>query len=545
MRIGITGHQNLGDAPTVAWIRTVLDRLLGEHPADLVGLSNLAPGADQAFAELVLERHGKLEVVLPFAEYRERLASDGDRQRYDSLLARAAVETVSRTGQSDEEAYLQAGREVVSRCHLLLAVWNGAPAGGLGGTADIVAYARGVGRSTIVVDPVRRTVDRIGHGTRPPSVQALTDLALDCARRIGDPLVDLVVSDYVASTGPKELRSAMGSLFETKGLPQDHPLVKRYLNTLSDVDLGDPDKIAAGQKFFTLFGPEIFLILGSCSLPLALAAGSGVQVIHRARRMNDQPIRRLYDTAQMIINVMQRGGLRPGELGWRTSRKVRLIHALLRQHVQSAGQNPWSAEWGTPINQEDLAGTLLSFSAAVLHGLRRIGAIIEDEDANNYVYTWGAIGRLLGVDEALLATTEQEAMRLASRIGIRQIRPTPEGTVLAKKLMDAVETLFPIPGYANSLTHFFLADTAFGQNVAQVLALEPPGWTRKLVAARAWQKRLVLRWLPRVPGASGRRSYLARRFVQAMILLRHPDGNWPFEVPADLSDSWGLSSAGS
>ncbi len=545
MRIGITGHRNLGDAAAVAWVRTVLDRLLGERPADLVGISSLARGADQLFAELVLLRKGKLEVLLPFAEYRDRLSADQDREMYERLLARASVETLPRAGRTDEEAYLQAGHEVVARCDLLLAVWNGAPAGGLGGTAEIVAHARSAGRSLIVIDPIRRTVVRSGEGAEPVCVQALSDRALDCARQVGDPLVDGVVSAYVANTGPKGLAAAMGSLFEKKGLPHDHPLVARYLEALGDVDLGDPEKIAAGQDFFTLYGPEIFLILGSCALPLALAAGNGVQVIHRSRRMNDQPVRRLYDTAQMIINVMQKGALHPGELGWRTSRKVRLIHALIRGHVTSPAQAPWSASWGTPVNQEDLAGTLLSFSAAVLHGLRRMGAVIKDDEANAYVYTWGAIGRLLGVDEALLATTEQEAMHLASRIGARQIRTTAEGTALAKQLMDAVETLFPLPGYANSLTHFFLADTAFGQNVAQVLALQPPGWTRKLVAVRAWQKRFVLHWLPRVPGARRRRSHFAHYFVQKMILLRHPEGNWPFEVPGELSDSWGVSGAGS
>jgi hypothetical protein len=105
-------------------------------------------------------------------------------------------------------------------------------------------------------------------------------------------------------------------------------------------------------------------------------------------------------------------------------------------------------------------------------------------------------------------------------------------------LLDAMSTLLPLPGYANSLTHFFLADSAFGENVARVLALPEPNWTKGLVTARAWQKRQMLTLLDRVPGARRRRSYLARRFVQNMILRKRGSEQVPFEVPETLAEGW-------
>lgn len=538
-RIGITGHQELGDQSATAWVRTAINHVLGEHTGDLVGVSSLAAGADQVFAALVIDRRGRLEVVLPFPGYREwSFRDDEDRQRYDALIGRAQIEVLSRDGRSDEEAYLHAGAEVVARCDLLLAVWNGAPAGGLGGTADIVAYARDRKRAMIIVDPVRRAITRVGGGVAPASVVAIGNTELDAARQIGDPIVDPVVLQYLDVHGREALGAATGALFRMNGLPEDHPLVRSYFATVGELELGDPEIVARGQRLFALFGPEIFLVLGSCSLPLAFACGHGVQVIYRARRLKDDPVRRLYDTAQMVINVMQVGELARGRVGWRTAHKVRLIHALIRLQVQQDPAAPWSPSWGTPINQEDLAGTLLSFSVAVLHGLRSIGARISAEDADGYVHAWSAVGRLLGVDEALLAATEQDALILATRIGGRQIRATPEGALLAEQLMAAVATLFPVPGYANSLTHYFLRDTAFGADVARVLELPEPGWTRALVAARAWQKRQILKLLDIVPGARRRRSFLARRFVQNMILSRRPDGEPPFEVPEDFAKTW-------
>jgi hypothetical protein len=52
-----------------------------------------------------------------------------------------------------EDAYLAAGKHIVDRAGLLVALWNGKPAAGKGGTGDIVAYARSQGRPVVHVHP--------------------------------------------------------------------------------------------------------------------------------------------------------------------------------------------------------------------------------------------------------------------------------------------------------------------------------------------------------------------------------------------------------
>lgn len=363
---------------------------------------------------------------------------------------------------------------------------------------------------------------------------------LDRMRAVGDPGVDDLIAGHVATRDAGSLDRLLGELFRTKPMPEADPLVRSYLTALPQTDLGDRDAIAKGLDLFELFGPEVLLTLGSYSLPLAYAAGHGVQVVYRSRRLKDDPIRRLCDTAQMVVNVMQPRGLEEGGIGWLATRKVRLIHALVRRRVQSDASNPWRAEWGLPINQEDQAGTLLSFSIATLHGLRRMGARVTPAEADAYIRTWSVVGRLLGVNPSLLPSSEEEATSLALRIGTRQVRPTPEGRDLTAQLLRSVQTLFRIPGYATSLTHFFLQETVFGKNVAAALELPRANWTRWLVAARATQKRMVLGWLDWVPGARRRRSWVARWFVQRLILYKRPDGETPFEVPTALRCRWGL-----
>lgn len=54
---------------------------------------------------------------------------------------------------SGREAYMAASETLVTRSDRLLAVWDGKPSGGLGGTADVVAHARHVGVPVEVVWP--------------------------------------------------------------------------------------------------------------------------------------------------------------------------------------------------------------------------------------------------------------------------------------------------------------------------------------------------------------------------------------------------------
>jgi hypothetical protein len=52
-----------------------------------------------------------------------------------------------------EEAFWAAGQRVVEESEQLIAVWDGRPAGGLGGTADVVAYAQKLGKNVLVIWP--------------------------------------------------------------------------------------------------------------------------------------------------------------------------------------------------------------------------------------------------------------------------------------------------------------------------------------------------------------------------------------------------------
>ena len=87
------------------------------------------------------------------SDHYESTLSGSSLQLYHRLLAEAKDVRRLAYARPSEEAFLAAGKVVVERCDLILAIWDGQPAAGLGGTADIVRYARQRGVPVQVIWP--------------------------------------------------------------------------------------------------------------------------------------------------------------------------------------------------------------------------------------------------------------------------------------------------------------------------------------------------------------------------------------------------------
>jgi hypothetical protein len=152
-RIGITGHSNL--APdTVPLIEDAIRATLPVREGnELVGVTCLARGADQIFARVILDLGGTVDVVLPAHDYREHKVKPDNAADFDDLISKASnVETLP-FQESNRDAYMAASEKVLGSIDALVAVWDGGPSGGYGGTADVVQAARRRGLSVTVVWP--------------------------------------------------------------------------------------------------------------------------------------------------------------------------------------------------------------------------------------------------------------------------------------------------------------------------------------------------------------------------------------------------------
>lgn len=160
--VGVTGHRRLSDeAPLAVGVDASLDEL--ERPARTGGaqvrltvLSPLAEGADRLVARRVLARpHGELEAVLPMSErrYVEDFEAPGSETEFRELLARARKVHRLPRSVTRLKAYEAAGRYVVDHCDILVALWDGRPEEGPGGTAEIVRYAKEKDRPVVWINP--------------------------------------------------------------------------------------------------------------------------------------------------------------------------------------------------------------------------------------------------------------------------------------------------------------------------------------------------------------------------------------------------------
>ncbi|GAA3883289.1 hypothetical protein GCM10022243_54970 [Saccharothrix violaceirubra] len=140
-RLAITGHRELS-VPTERLVDAALREVVNERDAgELVGLSCIADGADTLFAQAVLDAGGSLVVVVPAAEYRDGLP-ESHHFTYDALLSSATRVIELDHTESDSEAHMDASVRMIAEADELIAVWDGKPARGYGGTADVVGVAR-------------------------------------------------------------------------------------------------------------------------------------------------------------------------------------------------------------------------------------------------------------------------------------------------------------------------------------------------------------------------------------------------------------------
>lgn len=160
MRVGVTGHRTYDDPDLIAHrITDVVGDLTLRSGAPIELWSSLAEGADRAVARAVLDAGGTLVAVLPLCadDYRADFADAVSGDEFESLLARStAVIVTGGDGSGDRTvAYERAGHRVVDAVEVLIAVWDGEPSRGRGGTAEIVAAA-GDRKLDVIVIPVTR-----------------------------------------------------------------------------------------------------------------------------------------------------------------------------------------------------------------------------------------------------------------------------------------------------------------------------------------------------------------------------------------------------
>ncbi|MFK0296558.1 oxygenase MpaB family protein [Streptomyces sp. NPDC090442] len=363
-----------------------------------------------------------------------------------------------------------------------------------------------------------------------------TNELLDRMRATGDPLGDAAIAETYELGQQEQVRQTLlgfgrNSDAVPAGLP---PKLQRYFAESAVLPpWADRAQMERGHELLGRHQPLIAAILLCGSLPICYTCGNGAEVLVRSQRLTSGVYRRLAETSQFVVDVLDDDGLGPSGRGLRSAQKIRLLHATMRYHVSQLGD--WdTARLGLPINQEDLAGTLMSFSVMIPRGLATLGVELLPEDRDAYFHIWRVIGHVLGVHEQLNAVKFGDGSALLDGILARQQRPSEAGTVLTKGVLDFIREVLPVPpGVGPTLIRHLIGDQS-----ADLVKVPPADSLTQLGLGAATLPNFGYgKGGDTLPPAAKVASQLGLLIFKEGLLLTNNGRRRQWQVPTGLTDS--------
>jgi squalene cyclase len=380
--------------------------------------------------------------------------------------------------------------------------------------------------------PVVEVVPSAPTGPARSADGAWSDAFLDGMRKVGDPPADELVRSLLAADATEPVNRLLATLLRSDdpvpdGLP---PAARAYFdNTATLPAWADAAQINVAERLFARAGWSMAAGLFCGALPQTYAAAKGAKVLLYSGRLDSDVRRRILETAQFIFDVTDVGGMSAQGRGVRTVQKVRLMHATLR-HLTLA-QARWDMDDGLPINQEDMAGTLMAFSCLILDALDRFEVESTRAEREAWMHLWKVVGAMLGIDPALLPRDEADGARLIEAMRRRHWAASPQGELLARSLVACMAEYLPGPGM-DRLPCTLIRHLA-GDACADLLAVPRGDWTALIVDGasellglfqREDRPRHIGQLLDRVSGD----------LMKAMIAVQRTGKQAPFRIPAAL-----------
>ncbi|MGZ3753999.1 MAG: oxygenase MpaB family protein [Mucilaginibacter sp.] len=297
---------------------------------------------------------------------------------------------------------------------------------------------------------------------------------LAAKRQLGDTAADLFINRiFETTTGKIGLHDWLTGVNYNKqlsNLPVVYASEPFIANACILPHWANTKLMDTGSAFFARHAETIMTLLGLLSLPYCYTAANGAMVLYLSDRMRNDTTKRLRETAEFVWEVMAPGAFNEEGKAFAAILKVRLMHAAVRYYTLSSAR--WDMSWGLPINQEDMAGTNLSFSLIIIRGLRKLGFSVNEEDQHGFMLLWNVIGYLSGLDEDLLPANAKHAQLLDSRIGTRQFKVSDHGRELSRSLTEHIKAINT--GKASADEVLGLMRYLLGYDIADMLGITAP-----------------------------------------------------------------------
>lgn len=230
---------------------------------------------------------------------------------------------------------------------------------------------------------------------------------------VGDEPMDQLV-DWMTANGMKALRPLFDRAL-AEGIDAvseaPEPLRHFFIAVETAPTWLDRDMLRVGQRALRRGGADGMYVARDVALLGGYQFSGFNQTLLRTGALEKGSNQRFAETMQWAMDVIGIGGLDRQGAGFRSTIRVRFVHAMVRRHV--AAMSDWrDDQWGVPVNQTDMAATLVGALIAPVVGGMAMGVVMSPHELKCIAHLARYVGWLIGVQDEWLPDSFRDAIRI-------------------------------------------------------------------------------------------------------------------------------------
>ncbi|WP_026917964.1 oxygenase MpaB family protein [Gordonia shandongensis] len=350
----------------------------------------------------------------------------------------------------------------------------------------------------------------------------------------GDPAMDAVV-DAMSAAGMRETRplfekALADGIDSVAGAPA--AMEQFFRDAERTPDWVDRDQLVLAAQVMQSGGTDGLYIARDVALMGGYLFSGFNQTLLRTGALKKGSNKRFAETSRWALDVISAGGLEVGGAGYRSTIRVRFIHSMVRRHV--GGMADWDDDlFGVPVNQTDMAATLVGSLVAPSVGVAGLGLVNSPREYEAVAHLTRYVGWLIGVDDEFLPRDFRDAIRILAHTSAALSTPDETSRQLAMPMFDD-----PDEWHYDTFPRFRRA-LARSQHMGIAFAFLGPGALRKLGfsgVAVPWYPPMVIglnvarSLAAQLPGGRARAARSGERRAESFMTTMAP-------VPVVVGDS--------
>jgi ER-bound oxygenase mpaB/B'/Rubber oxygenase, catalytic domain len=229
---------------------------------------------------------------------------------------------------------------------------------------------------------------------------------------VADEPMDRLV-EWMSVAGMKQMRpmferALAGGIASVPEAPE--PLREFFTAVESVPEWVDWDLIRLGQRAMRRIGADGMYAARDASLLGGYQFSGNNKTLIRAGALEKGSNSQFAGIMEWTMDVISEDAMAPLGVGYQSTVRVRMVHSFVRRHV-TAMPDWQDDQWGAPINQTDMAATLIGMLIAPPTGGVGLGIILSPKEYDAIAHLTRYVGWLIGVRDEFLPRNFRDGIR--------------------------------------------------------------------------------------------------------------------------------------